>query len=147
MTFFSYDLLENRGNRFWKHWDEAIPKQKRLKDTESLWEGSCSASCNTGHSSLLMDQEIAAAAAVHRHLCSPCSATNRLHWEPNFIYAMRNMFPEVCVVPKDLPATCRASAEAPPWDAAGRAVKAESSWARWGDVLPGNICGRHWHQL
>lgn len=95
---------------------------------------SCSASWNTEHFSLLMDQVTAAAAIVHRHLCLP--------WEAKFICPMRNVFLEACCS-QDIPATCRASTEAPPWDAAGRAVKAESSQARRGEVLLGNICGRH----
>lgn len=88
----------------------------------------------------------AAAATVHRHLCLPCSAPKRLHWEPKFLCTMRTMFLEGCCS-QDIPAMCWTSTEAPPWDAAGRTVKAESSRARRGEDPLGNICGRHWHQL
>lgn len=75
----------------------------------------------------------------------PCSATNRLHWEPKFIYIMRKVFLGACC-PHDIAPMCLTSTKAPPWDAAGRAVKAESSQTRQ-ELLLGNICGRHWHQL
>lgn len=78
-------------------------------------------------------------------LLIPYSATNRLHWEPKFICMIIKVFLGACC-PQDTAPACLTSTKAPPWDAAGRAVKAESSQTRQ-ELLLGNICGRHWHQL
>lgn len=130
------------GDRICKAWDEAIAKQKGQKNNYTR----AFLFCFMQHRTLLAAHgpRDSSSCCCARPLCMPCSATTG---SLIFIYAMRNMFPEVCVVLKDIPAMCRASTKAPPWDAVACVAKAEHSRACCGEVLLGNICRGHQHQL